>query len=93
MLEHTQKGTLDITPWMEWFIGCLGRAIGAAQTVLSAILKKAGFWERVAGMAINDRHRLMLNRLLDGFEGKLTSSKYAKLAKCSQDTALRDILF
>jgi Fic family protein len=93
ILEHTHKGTLDITPWMEWFLGCLGCAIDGAQTVLGAILKKARFWEPVAGIAINDRQRLVLNRLLDGFEGKLTSSKYAKLAKCSQDTALRDILF
>ncbi len=92
ILEATQKGTLDITPWMEWFLGCLGRAIDGAQTTLGAVLAKARFWESIAGIAINDRQRLVLNRLLDGFEGKLTTSKYAKLAKCSQDTALRDIL-
>jgi Fic family protein len=91
-LERTQKGTLDITPWMEWFLGCLGRAIDGAQTTLAAILAKARFWDAIAGVAINERQRLVLNRLLDGFEGKLTTSKYAKLAKCSQDTALRDIL-
>jgi Fic family protein len=91
-LERTQKGTLNITPWMEWFLGCLGRAIDGAQTTLAAILAKARFWEAIAGVAINERQRLVLNRLLDGFEGKLTTSKYAKLAKCSQDTALRDIL-
>jgi Fic family protein len=91
-LEKTQKGTLDVTLWMEWFLGCLGRAIDAAQTTLSAVLAKARFWEAIAGIAINQRQRLVLNRLLDGFEGKLTTSKYAKLAKCSQDTALRDIL-
>jgi len=92
ILEKTQKGTLEITPWMEWFLGCLGRAIDGAQTTLRAVLAKARFWEAIAGVAINERQRLVLNRLLDGFEGKLTTSKYAKLAQCSQDTALRDIL-
>ena len=92
ILEETQKGTMDITPWMDWFLGCLGRAIGGAQFTLSAVLAKARFWERIRGVALNNRQRLVLNRLLDGFEGKLTTSKYAKLAKCSQDTALRDIL-
>jgi Fic family protein len=92
ILEETQKGTMDITPWMEWFLGCLGRAIDGAQTTLSAVLAKARFWEAIAGVAINERQRLVLNRLLDGFEGKLTTTKYAKLTKCSQDTALRDIL-
>lgn len=92
ILEQTQKGTLDITPWMEWFLGCLGRAIDGAQTILSAVLAKARFWERIQGTSINERQRLVLNRLLDGLEGKITTSKYAKLAKCSQDTALRDIL-
>jgi Fic family protein len=92
ILEETQKGTLDITPWMEWFLGCLGRAIDGAQTTLSAILDKARFWERAQGISLKERQRLVLNRLLDGFEGKLTTSKYAKLAKCSPDTALRDVL-
>jgi Fic family protein len=92
VLEETQKGTMDVTPWMEWFLGCMGRAIDGAQTTLGAVLAKARFWESIAGVAMNDRQRLVLNRLLDGFEGKLTTSKYAKLAKCSQDTALRDIL-
>jgi Fic family protein len=92
ILEESQKGTLEITPWMEWFLGCLGRAIDEAQTTLSAVLAKARFWEAIAGVAINERQRLVLNRLLDGFEGKLTTSKYAKLTTCSQDTALRDIL-
>jgi Fic family protein len=77
---------------MEWFLGCLGRAIDGAQTILSAVLTKARFWEAIAGVPLNHRQRVVLNRLLDGFEGKLTTSKYAKLAKCSQDTALRDIL-
>ena len=92
ILEETQKATMDITPWMEWFLGCLGRAIDGAQTILGAVLAKARFWESVQGIALNERQTLVLNRLIDGFEGKLTTSKYAKLAKCSQDTALRDIL-
>jgi Fic family protein len=92
ILERTQKGTLDITPWMGWFLGCLGRAIDNAQNALGSVLAKARFWERARNLAVNDRQRLVLNRLLDGFEGKLTTSKYAKLAHCSQDTALRDLL-
>ena len=92
ILEQTQKGPLDITPWMEWFLDCLGRAIDGAQITLSAVLKKARLWETIAGVAISTRQRLVLNRLLDGFEGKLTTSKYAQFAKCSHDTALRDIL-
>src|SRR3989449_11421378 len=91
-LERTQKGTMDITPWMDWFLGCLGRAIDGAQTILGAVLTKARFWESVRGVPLNERQTLVLNRLLDGFEGKLTTSKYAKLTKSSQDTALRDIL-
>lgn len=91
ILEETQKGTLDITSWMEWFLGCLGRAIDGAQTILGSVLAKARFWESIQGVALNERQRLVLNRLLNGFEGKLTTTKYAKLAKCSQDTALRDI--
>ena len=91
ILEETQKGTLDITPWVEWFLGCLGRAIDGAQTTLGTVLAKARFWESIASVTLNERQRLVVNRLLDGFEGKLTSSKYAKLVKCSQDTATRDI--
>ncbi len=91
ILEQTQKGTLDITPWMGWFLGCLARTIEGAHITLGAVLAKARFWESISGVAVNERQRLVLNRLLDGFEGKLTSSKYAKLAKCSQDTASRDI--
>lgn len=92
VLERTQKGTMDITPWMGWFLGCLGRAIEGAQATLEAVLSKARFWETFADFPLNERQRLVLNRLLDGFEGKLTTSKWAKLAKCSHDTALRDIL-
>jgi Fic family protein len=92
ILEQTQKGTMNVTRWMEWFLGCLGRAIDGAQSTLGAVLAKARFWEHIHGVPLNERLRLVLNRLLDGLEGKLTTSKYAKLAKCSQDTALRDIL-
>ena len=90
-LERTQRGTTDVTEWMGWFLACLGRSIDSAATALAGVLAKARFWERAAGLALNDRQRLVLNRVLDGFEGKLTTSKWAKLAKCSQDTALRDI--
>lgn len=92
ILESTQRGSLDVTSWMAWFLGCLGRAIDGAQATLDGVLRKARFWEAVAKSPVHERQRLVLNRLLDGFAGKLTTSKYAKLAKCSQDTALRDIL-
>jgi Fic family protein len=92
ILEQTQKGTVDVTLWMGWFLACLGRAIGRAQTTLAAVLSKARFWQALRAVPLNERQRLMLNRLLDGFEGKLTTSKWAKIAKCSSDTALRDIL-
>ncbi|MEO8337798.1 MAG: Fic family protein, partial [bacterium] len=91
-LETTQKASMDITAWMEWFLGCLSRAIDGAEITLSEVMAKARFWESVKGVALNERQTLVLNRLLDGFEGKLTTSKYAKLAKCSADTALRDIV-
>ena len=91
ILEATQKDDLDITEWLEWFLGCLGRAIDGAETILAAVLKKARFWETHAGESFNERQRKVLNRLLDGFEGKLTSSKWATLGKSSQDTASRDI--
>jgi Fic family protein len=91
MLESTQKGGLNVTPWLEWFLSCLDRAFSGAETILAAVLEKAKFWKRHAAAQINDRQRDMLNRLLDGFEGKLTSSKWATIEKCSPDTALRDI--
>ena len=93
ILEQTQKGTMDVTKWINWFLGCLSRAIDGAQNILAAILAKARFWDSIQGIPLNERRSLVLNRLLEGFEGKLTTSKYAKLSKCSQDTALRDILF
>jgi Fic family protein len=91
ILEATQKADLDMTPWLEWFLGCLDRAFDGAETILGAVLKKARFWGKHAAASLNDRQRGVVNRLLDGFEGKLTSSKWAKLTKSSQDTALRDI--
>lgn len=91
ILEQTQKGGLDVTRWLEWFVACLHRAVDGAESILTSVLRKARFWERHGEKAFNDRQRAILNRLFSGFEGKLTSSKWAKLAKCSQDTALRDI--
>jgi Fic family protein len=91
ILEATQKGDVDVTRWLEWFLVCLGRAFDRAETILAAVLSKARFWDRFAATEFNERQRSMINRLLNGFEGKLTSSKWAKLEKCSQDTALRDI--
>ena len=91
ILERTQKESMDVTAWMGWFFGCLGRAIDEAYQILEAVLFKARFWDSVANITLNDRQRLVLNRLLDGFEGSLTTSKWAKLTKTSQDTATRDI--
>lgn len=91
-LEKTQKGGLDITPWLEWSLNCLDRAISSTEETLSGVLHKAQFWQVHKDVPFNDRQRLMLNKALDGFEGKLTSSKWAKIAQCSQDTALRDII-
>jgi Fic family protein len=90
-LEATQKGALDVTPWFEWFLACLDRAFDGAEKTLASIMAKARFWEKHGNAAFNDRQRNIINRLLNGFEGKLTTSKWATLAKCSQDTALRDI--
>lgn len=91
ILEATQKGPLDVTPWLEWFVACLGRAIDGAQSTLAGVLGKARFWQTFGTIPINDRQRRVINRLLDGFEGKMTSATWAKLTKCSHDTALRDI--
>ena len=91
LLEATQKGNLDITPWMSWFLDCLGRAFERAEGLFDLVTAKAQFWGRHRGTVLNDRQRMMINRLLDGFDGKLTSSRWAKIAKTSPDTALRDI--
>ena len=90
-LEATQKGDLDITAWLLWFIACLDRAFDGAETILAGVMRKARFWEALADQPLNERQRKVLNRLLDGFEGKLTNAKWAALAKTSSDTALRDI--
>lgn len=91
ILERTQKGDLDLTDWLEWFLDCLDRAFDGAEMILGSILRKADFWDKLSGLQLNERQRSVLNRLLDGFEGKLTSSKWAKLTKVSQATAARDI--
>lgn len=91
VLEATQKGDTDVTGWLGWFLGCLERSFDGAEVTLAVVLAAARFWERHAGEAFNERQRIMLQRLLAGFEGKLTSSKWALIAKCSQDTAGRDI--
>ena len=91
VLERSQKGTLDVTGWLSWFLGALARAVASAQTTLDAVLAKARCWQRWAGMPLNERQVKLLNRLLDGFDGRLSSSKWAAIAKCSPDTALRDI--
>ncbi|BCO29782.1 hypothetical protein MIZ03_4706 [Rhodoferax lithotrophicus] len=90
-LEATQKGPLDVTPWLNWFLGCLLRAVQGAEATLAGVLDKAQFWQRWAGTPMNARQTTVLNRVLDGFEGKLTNAKWAALGKCSADTALRDI--
>jgi len=91
LLEATQKGDLDITPWLQWFLECLDRAFDKADDTLSAVMDKARYWDAIKDQPLNERQQRVLNRLLDGFEGKLTSSKWAKLTKSSQDTASRDI--
>ncbi|WP_427184597.1 Fic family protein [Bordetella bronchialis] len=91
ILESTQKGSLDITAWLRWFLETLNAAVDQAHGTVDAVLRKARFWQRAPGARLNERQVKVLNRLLDGFEGKLTSGKWAALAKCSADTALRDI--
>jgi Fic family protein len=91
ILERTQKGSMDITNWLSWFLQCLDRAIDSSSETLASVLKKASFWDKHASTSLNQRQRLMLNKLLDGFEGKLNTSKWAKITKTSTDTALRDI--
>lgn len=91
ILERTQKGSLDVTPWLSWFLDNLTTAVNTAQHTLDAVLVKARFWQHWATTPLNERQVKLLNRLLDGFDGKLNSSKWAAIAKCSPDTALRDI--
>jgi Fic family protein len=91
ILESSQKSTLDITEWLEWFLSCLGRALESTEATLKHVLHKTRFWDTHHNTELNNRQRLLLNKLLDGFDGKLNTSKWAKIAKCSTDTALRDI--
>ena len=91
MLEKTQSGSLDITEWLLWFIACLDRALDATQEMLQEVLQKTQFWETHKHTSFNERQRKMLNKLMEGFEGKLTSTKWAQMTKSSPDTALRDI--
>lgn len=90
-LEMTQRGDLDITRWLRWFLECLERAVDQADETLIGVLNKARLWQRINTRPVNERQRVVINRMLDGFQGFLNTSKYAKLAKCSSDTALRDI--
>jgi len=91
ILEQTQRATMDVTGWMAWFLGCLTRAIEGSQAALSGVIEKTRYWEQLRNVSLNERQRLVINKLLEGFEGKLTTSKWAALTKSSQDTALRDI--
>ncbi|RYG49130.1 Fic family protein [bacterium] len=91
ILERTQKASMDVTQWVQWFLGRLERALRASEGVLEVVGVKTRFWQTHAATPFNDRQRKVLNRLLDGFEGKLRTSKYAAIAKCSPDTALRDL--
>lgn len=91
ILERTQKGSLEITEWLRWFLGCLEGAIERASAIVERTLQKAAYWDSHRDVDVNERQRKVINRLWDGFEGKLTTSKWAKICSCSQDTALRDI--
>ncbi|MCB1827033.1 MAG: Fic family protein, partial [Coxiellaceae bacterium] len=91
ILEKTQKGKLDITQWLLWFLNCLDKAIALSEKTLGMVLNKSRFWEQHSDKSLNERQIKMLNLLFDGFKGKLTTSKWAKLTNCSQDTAARDI--
>jgi Fic family protein len=90
-LESAQRGSPDITAWLSWFLTCLERAIEEAETSLGSVLHKAKLWQRINPQPVNDRQRKVINRMLDDFQGHLTTSNYGKLARCSNDTALRDI--
>ena len=91
ILEKTQKGAMEITNWLEWFLNCLLHSIENSEKLLEKIIFKHSFWIKHTGLTINDRQRKVLNLLMDDFEGALSTTKWAKIGKCSQDTALRDI--
>ena len=90
-LERTQKGSTDVTRWLAWFLYCVGAAIDSAEATFAAVTAKERFWSSIAEIPVNNRQRRMINQLIDGFEGKLTTKKWASITKCSHDTALRDI--
>jgi Fic family protein len=90
-LEHSQRGDLDITAWLAWFLGCFTRAVDASEATRASVLRKAAFWHRHGEAGLSERQRSMLNRYLDGFEGKLTARKWAAMTKVSIPTAQRDI--
>ncbi len=90
-LEKLQRGSMDITVWLLWYLKCLDNALNATEVVLKSVLNKPKFWDKHSETPVNERQRLLINKLFDGFEGKLNSSKWAKIAKCSADTALRDM--
>ena len=91
VLERTQKGSMDVSDWVNWFVACLGRAVEDAERTFATVLRKARLWERHSGPTLNERQRRVIELLIDGFEGNLTTSRWARIGKCSQDTALRDI--
>ena len=92
MLEKIQKGEdLDITDWIVWFLNCLINSLRSTDVLLEHIIRKAQFWTKHTDVILNERQKKLLNKMLDGFDGKLTSSKWAKIAKCSKDSAIRDI--
>ncbi len=91
ILELTQKGSMDVTNWMVWFLDCLGRAIESAHDTVSATIERVRFWEEIRDVEINNRQRKILRRLVNGFDGKMTTMRWARITRCSQDTALRDI--
>jgi Fic family protein len=91
ILEETQKGDLDVTAWLKWFLACLGRAIDGAESILTNVLRKARFWDAIKDQPLNERQRKVINLLLDKFDGKLTNAKWTKLTGTSSDTSLRDI--
>jgi Fic family protein len=91
VLEATQKGDLDVTPWLQWFLECLEGSLNRADETLGAVVEKSRFWERIKDVAINERQVKVLNRMLDDFEGKLNLSKWASLTKTSKATAGRDL--
>ena len=91
ILEQSQKGTLDITEWLVWYLDCLSNAIESSEEILAKVFLKAKFWKDHASTILSERQQKIINMLLDSFYGKLNTSKWAKITKCSQDTALRDI--